>query len=67
MNKRYLNLFWVLIATVIITNEFFIGQFQLANLKSKEPIAWLLISVWLLIAINNIYDFFSTSTSKIKS
>ena len=55
--RKYLNIFWVLLAAVIILNELFIiSEFQSFNQIKWGT--WLLVAIWMSIGIKNIYSFY---------
>ena len=55
--RKYLNIFWVLLATVIILNELsIISQFQ--SFSQIKWGTWLLVAIWFSIGIKNIYSFY---------
>ena len=63
MKSKFLNLFWVLLAFVVIINEFLVGELKMVSISNLKWSAWLLIFIWSLIALKNVYSFF-TKTNK---
>lgn len=63
MKTKYLNLFWALLATVILIYEFTYGQVDSFTIFGKQFNLWLLALVWGLVAIKNYFSFYS----KVKS
>lgn len=59
--KKYFNLFWAILATGVIFNEFIFTQIDLSVIFSKQASTWVLIALWVMVAVKNYYSFFSTS------
>ena len=62
MKSKYLNLFWVILSLVVIINEFLVGDIQLVSVSSIKWSAWLLIIIWSIIALRNVFSFFNKLT-----
>lgn len=62
MKSKYLNLFWVILSLVVIINEFLVGDIQLVSVSSIKWSAWLLIIIWSIIALKNVFSFFNKLT-----
>lgn len=59
MKKKYLNLFWAILAAVIILNEFIVGEIQFKSVSQINWGAWVLVAIWFSIAAKNIYSFYT--------
>ncbi len=55
--KKYLNLFWAILATIIIFNELKTNQINSITILGKEFKFWFLAFVWLIIGVKNYYYF----------
>ena len=58
--KKYLNLFWALLATGVLLNEFVFNQIDFSVIFNKQISTWVLITLWVLVAVRNYYSFFSS-------
>lgn len=58
--KKYFNLFWAILATGIILNEFVFSQIDFVVILKKQASTWVLIALWAMVAVKNYYSFFST-------
>lgn len=59
MKRKYINIFWASLAIIIILNELVIGKIELKSISQFKTSTWLLIIVWLSVAIKNIYSFYA--------
>lgn len=64
MKRKYFNVFWVLLATVIILNEFVIGFTEIATTGQIKLGTFLLIFLWASVAIQNVYSYYIKSKLK---
>ncbi len=58
MVTKYLNLFWAVLATVILIFEFTDGQVDSITVFGKQFNVWFLTILWFLVAIKNYYSFY---------
>ena len=58
MGTKYLNLFWAVLATVILIFEFTDGQVDTITVFGKQFKVWFLIILWTIVAIKNYYSFY---------
>ena len=56
MKKTYVSIFWVVLSAIVIFNEVVL-TYGLQVLTETKWLSWLLIAVWSLIGIKNIYSF----------
>lgn len=61
MKKKYVNIFWALLAIAITLNELFVSQIQLETSGNIKFGTWLLIFLWASIAAQNLYSFYLKS------
>lgn len=55
MKAKGLNIFWIVLAIVIISLEVFIGPTVFVKTATSLTISSFVISVWSIIAIKNLY------------
>jgi hypothetical protein len=61
MKTKYLNLFWALLATIILVNEFTDGQIDSIVIFGKQFKLWFLVIIWSLVALKNYHSFYFKS------
>ncbi|PQJ79158.1 hypothetical protein BTO18_08240 [Polaribacter porphyrae] len=58
MKTRYLNLFWVILAVVIIINELRTGYaINFIEVFKKHFTTWIIVLLWFSVALKNFYSF----------
>lgn len=67
MNKKYVNIFWVVVSLVIILNEFIEGRDQLINSGKIHLVTWLISFIWVFIAAKNMYSFYVKNKMEVSS
>ena len=63
MNTKYFNLFWAIIATIVVTYELTFGQTTSINFYGKQFGVWVLVIVWSLVGLRNYYSFYTKVSS----
>jgi len=64
MKSKYFNLFWIVVSTIVIFNEFLTSDFQFLSLENIMPITWILVSIWSIIAIKNAHSLLKVELKK---
>ncbi|MDD7914704.1 hypothetical protein [Polaribacter ponticola] len=58
MKTKYLNLFWAVLATVILIYEFSDGKQHSIAIFGQQFKVWYLTIIWSIVAIKNYYSFY---------
>jgi hypothetical protein len=59
MNTKYFNLFWAILATIVVTYELTFGQSTSISFYGKQFGMWVLVIVWSLVGLRNYYLFYT--------